>query len=255
MTFTLSKDARKDPTHTKWLEEEYAKKLSQLFEKVKPKLTALIGEKVTHETKPTTGIDLSKVLPKVDEIFDKEVIQPAKNIIKVEIPKAYKAGNTFGSIQLGAPLEIRQAEWKKIGDLILKSEAGFQGISDETATKAKAIIADGLIKERKFSDIARDIVRNCDDVGIVKATRDARADVMQAVNQGLHERFKVDGYTEEDEFWLACADDVVCDECAGNDGLSIAEIGHYPPEHNGVPYGCRCTIVIRTKLPDGDWYD
>jgi len=225
MNLKLSKDSKKDPTHTKWLEEEYAGKLTNLFEKVKPKLTALIGEPVTHETKPNPKMDLGKILPKVDEIFQEEVIKPAKNIIQVEIPKAYKAGNTFGSIQLGAPLEVRQAEWKKIGDLVLKSESGFQGIAEETATKAKSIIADGMINERKFSEIARDIVRNCDDVGIVKATRDARADIMQAVNQGIRQRYEEAELTEDEMEWLTVEDG---NECFPKYTMIMTDSGNKP---------------------------
>ena len=247
---------RKDPTGTKELENNFAEKLKKLFDDVKLKLTALIVEKVSEEATITPKThNLESTLTKVDEIIQEEVIKPAKGIIKTEIPKAYKAGNTFGSIQLGAPLEIRKLEWKKIADLVLKSEVGIQGISEEVGTKVKSIIAEGIVNERKFGDIARDIVRTCDNVGIGKATRDARAGIMEAVNKGIHERYAKDGYTEEDEYWLTVDDDGTCDECLDNDGKSIAEIGHYPPEHNGVIYGCRCTIVVRPKLPDGDWTD
>ena len=243
----LSNESRKDPTHTLWILDEFEKKITKLFEKAKPKLTDLIPREIIYEHRAIqkASVDLEKVLPQVDQIIETDILDPANNMIEVEIPKAYNAGNAFASIQLGASPEERRAEWTKIGDRIIKTLSDFKGITDETAKTIRATIAEGIINERTFGEITRDIVRNVDGVGIVRSTAMVRTETMKAVNAGVEDEYRKEGVTEVE--WLTVLDDRECEECNDLNG-EIFPIDDHPdcPLH----VNCRCTLLPKIEIPE-----
>jgi len=172
------------------------------------------------------------------------VNEEAEEIIGDAIQKGYKQGQVFASVQLGAPYEVRRVAWKEIGARVMECQSDFKGITDETAKQIRGIIAEGIIQERSFGEITRDIVRTVDDVGITRAVVMARTETMYAVNDGVVNRYKTAGV----EFlrWLACADEKTCEDCEELDGQEFP-IDDLPP--CPAHPACRCSWVPVITIP------
>lgn len=245
---------KRDPTGSQRKINTYEKALTNLFRNYKLRIVSELqqmnGRYLEAPSQQPFKIEITAAYSYLDLIEEEVITRPAKNIIKVKVPEAYQAGKSFASIQLGATIEERQGEWKKIANLILKNEQAITKVTDDTSNAIRKIIGDGLIKEKTFSEIIRDIVRSIDDIGIVRATVIARTEIMEAVNAGIKDRYKQDGVDKGE--WLAALDDSTCEECEELDGKTFP-LDDFPdcPAHPQ----CRCSILPVIDLPGGDWYD
>ena len=239
---------RKDPTNSLKNIKRFESQIIPLFEDFKKRVLSELDKApgITEKAmKAPVNVDLSQFSPNLDKIAQETLIDPGEVMIEAEIPKAYQAGSTFGSIQLGGTLEQRQAHWDKISTVIEATKGDFKGVSDATNKEIRRTIADGILNEKTYGEISRDIVRNVDNVGINRAIAMVHYETQQAVNQGIKSEYEDAGLGEEEMEWLACDDDHTCDDCRANDGKTIAEIGEWPPLD---PF-CRCTVIPRIKIP------
>jgi SPP1 gp7 family putative phage head morphogenesis protein len=247
---------RKDPTGSLPRIRKYEKVLSTLFRNYQKavvadlKQQAGVSESLTREeAKPPLNIDPAQFYQRLNWIGKETITDPGNQAVELEIPEAYQAGGTFGSIVLGGTLEQRQTEWKKIADLIESNNQALSKVTDEISGKIRGIVADGVVNERDLGDIIRDIY-SVSDVGISRALTIARTEVMKAVNAGVVDRYKLAGV--EELKWLAAIDTNTCDECRDLDG-KVFPIDNHPdaPKHPR----CRCTWIPNIALPKGDWWE
>lgn len=244
-----------DPTQAKWITDECEDQLVELFEWAKKELEKLLpsDEDKTHATPASK---LPQILKKVNLVFQYVNDRGAEVFGEKledgtwtgEIPKAYQQGQVYASIQLGAPYEVRKVAWEQIGNRIIEGQSDFKKLTDDTAGEVRRIIADGIIQERKFGDITRDIVRKTETVGINRAVTIARTETMRAVNDGVVDRYKKNGV--EYVKWLAAAGDRrTCTECSDLDGRTF-EIDAAPPcpKHPN----CRCTLIAVVRVKPGE---
>ncbi len=240
-----------DPTQAKWISDELEEQLTDLFEKAKKELEKILptGDEKFHAMPASK---LPQYFKRVDTTFQYVNEQGAEvfgerladGTTVGEIPKAWQQGQVYASIQLGAPYEVRKVAWEQIGNRIIEGQSDLKKLTDENAGKVRQIIADGIIKERKFGDITRDIVREVDKVGINRAVMIARTETMRAVNDGVLDRYRKSDvqYVK----WLAAGDDRTCTDCQDLDD-KIFPIDELPPcpKHPG----CRCTWTPVVRPP------
>jgi len=205
----LSKELQADPSQAEEKVKGYEEQLAGLFENYKKALireltkTADTVKLQKAASSKTYTIDVGKFSSAIDRLTREELIEPGSEIIWDETKKAYLHGKIYGDtqlkpfgIQLGAPLAVRQIEWKKIKVLIEKDKGEFKGITEATNQRIRSIIADGVLDETKFGEITRDIVKAVDGVGITRATTMVRSETMKAVNLGVKDRYDAGGVEE-----------------------------------------------------------
>jgi SPP1 gp7 family putative phage head morphogenesis protein len=227
----------------------FEKELVSLFKRFRDYVIADLGKR--HDRHLEVGqnplnINILTFNEDIDIIARDLLINPANNRIEVKIPEAYQAGGAFGSIALGGTLEQRQEEWKKIVAQINVTKAAFSGITQATTSSIKSIVGNGIIQEEPLSEIARDIVRTVDKIGIVRATMMVRTETMKTVNAGIKDRYKQAGVTKVE--WLSVANDPwPCEECASYEGQV------YPiDDHPEIPVhpNCCCTLLPVIEIPE-----
>lgn len=250
----LAAKYRNDPTQAKKISDRVEEELVGLFEQAKKDLEKILPEDkaLEYRTNAIPAERLPQYFKKVDETFQyvnergAEVFgRKLKDGTTVgEIPKAWQQGQVYAGIQLGAPYEVRKVAWEQIGNRIVEGQSDLKKLTDENAGRVRQIIADGIIKERKFGDITRDIVRETDKVGINRAVLIARTETMRAVNDGVLDRYKKSDvqYVK----WLAAGDERTCPDCKDLDG-KIFPIDEVPPcpKHPS----CRCTWTPVVRMP------
>jgi len=231
-----------DPTQAKWITDEFEDEFISILKTAEERIINLVKGTVEKTSKTAP---ISPTFDKVDEIMG-DAYDEAEDLAEEEITKGYQQGRAYASIQLGAPLEERQAAWKLIGDRVVASQSEFKGHTDDTAREIKRIIADGIENEKTQGQIIKDIQEQFE-----KSERDAiriiRTESMKAVNQGVTDRYR--GAGVEVVEWLAAFDRRTCDECGDLDGRKF-EIDAAPPCPKHPDCRCTFTPVVRVKPED-----
>lgn len=247
----FSRDFLRDPTRMDRRLQEFEDALVKLIGDFKRAVIALLKDpnKRAHGTTQVIIADPESFFKELNRLWAIHALNPGDKVIDLQIHRAYIQGSRFAGIMLGAPKDVRQTEWEKIGALLTENTKGsFKGIGDETTKQIRSAIANGILLEAEAGDIEQEILHICDSVGINRAKTMVRTETMKAVNRGIHDRYVGAGLTDEDEEWLTAIDDRTCDECLANDGKTIKEIGERPPLHPN----CRCTIIPKIRVPRGD---
>ena len=200
-----------DPTQAKWITDEFEDEYFSFLNTAEERIIKLVKGTVekTSKTAPITS-----TFDKVDKVMG-DAYEEAADLAEEEITKGYQQGVRFGAVQLGAPLEVRQAAWKLIGDRIVASQSEFKGHTEDTARKIKRIIADGIEQEKTQGQIIKDIQAQFEKTKS-DATRIIRTETMKAVNKGVVDRYK-------------------------QAGIEPSGHGRIPPFHPD----CRCTAIVR----------
>jgi SPP1 gp7 family putative phage head morphogenesis protein len=245
-----SKQDLKDPTRSQRKINAYEQALVLLFRNYKQAvLEDLERDQARTLEAPALRpirIDLKVFSQHLDQLDQDVLLNPAAQTISLQVPPAYRAGVTFASIRLGAPVDMRRDAWKRIGDLVQGNKDAFAKITAETSGRIRATISSGLVNERPFGEVTRDIVRTVDDVGITRATMMARTEIMRGVNAGVKDRYQQAGVEKVE--WLAALDNVTCPECEDLNG-EVFPIDDTPdcPAHPN----CRCTLIPKIEIPQG----
>ena len=205
----LSKELQADPSQAEARVAGYEEQLTGLFENYKKALLRELTQdadavKLQKATSARTyTIDIGAFSKKMERLTREELIEPASEIIWDETKNAYLHGKKHGDIQLrpfgillGAPLNIRQVEWRKLKIIIEKDKGEFKGITDATNQRIRSIIADGVLNETKYGEITRGIVKAVDGVGITRASTMVRTETMKAVNLGVKDQYGAAGIEE-----------------------------------------------------------
>jgi SPP1 gp7 family putative phage head morphogenesis protein len=264
----ISARMKRDPTAAEPLMRKYEKRILALFEDYREEAARILRSEATFlplqekaavkspyplmppsPPKIKTLIDTKKVQAHLDQAGLVKVNIPGDLIIDEETERAYKRGMDYGNRQIksvggGIALGVGPKDARMLRALKDRSLADLKGITDATGTRIMRTITDGIINDEEFGKITRDIVRQVDNVGIVRATMLVRTETMKAVNTGVISRYEAAG-AEEVEF-LAALDDATCPECEELNGKTFP-IGETP----AVPIhpNCRCTWIPVVKIP------
>jgi len=227
----LSKDAMADPTRSENRIQGFENSITKLFDDFKVALQKAIEDealtKMVHaDSSLPFMVDLEKFYESLDALVKMKLTDPGKVTIDMEISKSYKSGQRFASIWLGAPPEVRRAEWSKIKTLIDKNNGDFVGISDAMSKEIRTVISDGVLNESKYGDIVNDIMDRCDKIGKSRAQTMVRSESMFAVNEGVKDTIETDGIEEYER--LEAADEKTCRDwefnISGTTYMGCAEI-------------------------------
>jgi SPP1 gp7 family putative phage head morphogenesis protein len=259
---------KRDPTAAESLIRRYEKRLLSLFGDYKTEVERILQTQSTFiplkekgavkspypltppmPQKIKTFINTKAVQQHLDQAARVKVNIPGDLIIDEETERAYKRGMDYGNRQIksvggGIALGVGPKDARMLQALKDRSIADLKGITDATGTRIMRTITDGIINDEEFGKITRDIVRQVDNVGIVRATTLVRTETMKAVNIGVISRYEAAG-AEEVEF-LVALDDKTCDECEELNGKTfpIGEVPDVPIHPN-----CRCTWIPVVKIP------
>jgi SPP1 gp7 family putative phage head morphogenesis protein len=126
------------------------------------------------------------------------------------------------------------------------------GIQENTGTRIKEIITDGLKKGQSYSQTAKQISDQFDEFSRARATRIAVYETAQAYEQGnmlFAQSLKDDG-VEMEKMYQTSEDALVSDLCRGNQDDGWIPIDEFhssgvqePPGH----VNCRCYEVYRQR--------
>jgi hypothetical protein len=168
------------------------------------------------EATPAYVINTNAIMQYLSQAAFVRVMVPGQGLIWKAIPEAYSRGQKFADAELkskgfGIVLGAGPRDEKMIQALKDRSLADLKGITEETSTRIMRTITDGVINNANFGDISRDIVRQVDGVGIVRASAMVRTETMKAVNVGVRTRLKAMGAELLER--IAADDELVCDQC------------------------------------------
>lgn len=136
----------------------------------------------------------------------------------------------------------------RVGLIYTRAFRDLEGITDEMDKQISRSLAQGIAEGRGPQQIARDLVKKVDDIGIVRARTLARTEVIAAhaeATLNMYEEAGIEGVEIEAEFTTA-GDDAVCPECEDLEGTTytIEESRGVIPVHPN----CRCAfqpVVVR----------
>lgn len=246
----LSKDTWADPTRTLSRIIRTESEIAKLFKNYRKAVIAELkpAEQPTFHTQKTVQLtitDLDWLFKRLNILALQHLITPADKILEKAIVESYLHGTKYADIQmkpigirLGAPLDVRQREWKKIGILVEKAKWEFKGVSEANNQVIRRIISDGMVNEQNAGQIEKAIMDANSNIGERRAKMIVRTETMRAVNQGAVERYKEGGINRVE--FLTVADERTCEECEGLDG-QVFDIDNAPdmPRH----INCRCILI------------
>lgn len=168
------------------------------------------------------------------------------------IDSAYRKGLRDGGEKLGrGPLSTgpissafnRPIHADRVGIIYSRAFTNLLGITDAMDQKISSVLATGIAEGRGPQAIARSLVEQVDNVGIVRARTLARTETINAhaeATLNLFEEAEVQGVEIEAEFTTA-GDESVCPECEELEGrvMTISEARGIIPVHPN----CRCAYL------------
>lgn len=157
---------------------------------------------------------------------------------------------TWGKTKAGVPIAyegppIQQAiDWaEKQGALLVK------GMDEETKKRLAYQISQGIENKRGIPGLSRDIRNTFGDMSRYRSELIARTETANALSQASLDTMSDMGI--EGKEWVTAGDDLVSDECLGNEAEGVIPANQEfsggvmaPPQHPD----CRCTIAP-ARLP------
>lgn len=224
----------------------------------------------------TTAKKVDEFMNWVDERMDMKIIKTSgrriagnKAWMNTHIESAYKKGmsraymeihkvgkdlpgHKYLNMAFNSPIHADAA-----GMIFTRVYSDLKGVTDAMSAKMSRTLAQGLIDGEGPNTIAREMARDIEDIGIVRAKMIARTEVIRAhhvANINVYREAGIDGVTVTAE-WLTAGDDRVCEICQGNaeteDGKKIIytldEIEGMIPAHPN----CRCTAIPAEETFNG----
>lgn len=207
-----------DPAATMPGIRRYERRITHLFQDYKQEALRILDVKAVSyplEEEIRRIPNTKGIQGHLDQAALVKVRIPGDLIIDTETEKAYRHGMAYGDKQIrtygrGIQLGKGPIDPRIITALKDRSLADLKGITDATSNKIMRIITDGILKDRDFKDITRDIVRAVDAVGIVRATTMVRTETQKAVNAGARGRYAQAGVQQLER--LEARDEKTCDD-------------------------------------------
>lgn len=173
----------------------------------------------------------------------------------VYVDAAYKKGmkDAAGNAGIGGEISASFAlpiHADKVGLIYSRVYRDLEGITDLMDAQISRVLAAGLAEGRGPMEIARELAKQVDNIGIVRARTLARTEVIRAHAEGslnMYEEAQLLGVTVESEFATA-EDDSVCPVCEDLQGrvFTLDEARGVIPVHPN----CRCAFIPVVGEPD-----
>lgn len=232
---------RRTPSSVRRVMRELEKALVALFEDARPELVALAEGRALAEPEeldPGAG-------DRIGRVIEARILDPAVARLEDADLRAYHAGiarsqQLLKRAGIDAKLGLMPTDRRVIAALDQRSVAALKGITDELSKQVMSILTDGAIRGVGPEDLAREISKAVDGIGIARARTMARTEVMYAVGQAEEQRYRQHGIARVQ--WLATPDASgrTCDRCAALDG-EVFPVDDHPPRP--LHPNCRCDLL------------
>jgi len=151
---------------------------------------------------------------------------------------------SYGKTKLGIPIAYegpppsKAIEWAgKHGATLVK------GLDEETKSRLARVISNGVKNKRGIPGISRDIRSSFSDMSKYRSELIARTETANALSQASLDSMADMGI--EGKEWVTAGDDLVSDECLGNEAEGVIPVNQSfsggvmaPPQHPD----CRCAL-------------
>lgn len=154
---------------------------------------------------------------------------------------------TWGKTKAGVPIAYEGPPIQKAVDyarLRLSRAKLVDGIDETTLEKLSQIISDGIKNKRGIPGISKDIRDGFKNMSKFRSELIARTETAQALSQASLDTMEDMGI--EGKEWVTAGDDLVSDDCLGNEAEGVIPAGQTfsggvmaPPQHPD----CRCTVA------------
>lgn len=225
----------------KRLERELAKYFKSL-EDAFPygKLSGIYNRYVKETLGSETGDILDPLLATFDTTLTTEV--------SGQIAEIYISGQaemiTWGKTKAGVPIAYEGPPISQAIDWAEKQGARLVTQMDtETKKRLAHTISQGIENKRGIPGLSRDIKKEFADMSRYRSQLIARTETSNALSQASLDTMKDMGI--EGKEWITAGDDLVSDECSGNEAEGVIPVNQEfsggvmaPPQHPD----CRCTL-------------
>lgn len=138
----------------------------------------------------------------------------------------------------GRPVSV-----ERVAQLTSRVYSDLKGVTDAMSTVMQRTLMDGMIQGKSPRDVARDLNKSVDGIGIARARTIARTETIRAHADGQLDALKQLGVEEVGVMveWSTAGDDLVCPLCADLNGIvmKINEAYAIIPRHPN----CRCSWI------------
>ncbi|KCZ71606.1 phage putative head morphogenesis protein, SPP1 gp7 family [Candidatus Methanoperedens nitroreducens] len=240
----LSTDTRKEPTHTRTIQNSYAVALRRLFRSYKKQAVEALKQS-EGRTLAAADVNTPWLADRLRDLATEIIILPGKRITDDYVRKSYQSGTTyagFGLTRAGIEVSVganTPADWRAIDALRVRNLSALKGISDEQSKQIIEQLTTGIQRGEGIPELAGRITDRVDHIGIQRATVMARTETINAFTQGTIIRYQQHDI-EETEF-ITAQDERVCPVCGPLDGKVFRlDSDHVvPPVHPQ----CRCVLL------------
>lgn len=157
---------------------------------------------------------------------------------------------SFGKTKMGVPIAYEGPPIQEAIDWAEKHTATLvKGMDEETKRRLADTIARGIENKRGIPGLSRDIKNQFTDMSRYRSQLIARTETANALSTASLDRMGEMGI--EGKEWITAGDDLVSEECLGNEAEGIIPVNQgfsggvmAPPQHPD----CRCTIAP-ARLP------
>lgn len=139
----------------------------------------------------------------------------------------------------------------RVGLIYTRAYSELDGITRAVDARLSSILAQGMLEGRAPKKIAKDITDGIKSIGIARARKLARTEVVRAHSEATlnaYEESEIEGVNILSEFSTS-ADNAVCPKCEKLEGkeYTVAEARGIIPVHPN----CRCTWLPVVSVPKG----
>ena len=276
MTLTLHARLRQDPTRTITLRRRYEADMVRRFKRLRRDIAKSVAENDAFGLKSNRPVppgqfafprDASKVEAFMGWLREQmnmgilEIIQGTplsgsghRRWQDIYLASAYQKGIAHAANRMkGAGANVadrwidaaflRPVHADRAGLIFTRAFEELQGVTDTMAGQISRELAQGLIEGRNPRDIARGLADRVDKIGITRARRLARTEVISAhaeASLNTYMEAGMEGVTVEAEFSTA-GDSRVCPQCRALEGnvYTIEKARGLIPVHPN----CRCAFI------------
>lgn len=241
-----------EPTMTKTLQNEYARKLRVLIRRFRRDVKKWVEEQPTTETPRLQAADRELKTPDMKMSEFTEFIGRKSEAILVDSGKKVADKYTKDAFEKGGKdTDKRMGEQEanqrgKMGDLDWRAQDAIRArnltalkrLGNDMSDDIVRTVEEGMRKGEHPRRIAERINERTEHVGIYRANMIARTETIKAYNEGAKTRYSQYGYDALK--WYAARGDRTCKVCAARHN-QVYKLGEEP--ENPAHPNCRCTWV------------
>lgn len=239
----MSKSFRRDPTRTKTVRDQYARKMRKLIKWYGLEAKdGLIQFRTYAGTPEPFQMDLQDYTDYIRGL-NGSMLEQGQVIIDDTMPRVYTSGGDFANVVVGKGGVVGgmgAVDPRAIAAINTANLSAWEGVTNEMSKQIIREISDGMRLGEGMKTITRRIDDRVKHIGLTRTDFMCRTEVVRAFNIGAEDRYKQYGATKL--IWIAAVgDDRTCDECEARSGdiFDISSSHIRPPLH----VNCRCSVA------------